>query len=91
MWLSFKVRNENEMYMAFRSTQHKSLHYVSILLTQLFGTSYFLVDRTLSWLGTCSSMNVGGVKLALWSDIPGTLIFNELHVCGSKSINVAVI
>ena len=48
-------------------------------------------DRTLSWLGTCSSMKGGGVKLALWSDIPGTLIFNELHVCGSKSIATPII
>jgi hypothetical protein len=46
-------------------------------------------DRTLSWLGTCSSMKGGGVKLALWSDIRGTLICNEL--CGSKSIATPVI
>lgn len=41
-------------------------------------------DRILSWLGTSYSMKGGGVKLALWSDIRETLIFNEL--CGSKSI-----
>lgn len=46
-------------------------------------------DRTMSWLGTCSSMKGGGIKLALWS--PGTLIFNELHVCRSKSIATPII